>query len=117
MDGVGEQVEAFLKHPDYQEEFWKMAKAVGYDGDDEDKMRVALFMEKNGQIGFVIGELNDMFVEFQVLENLKAQPIFFDILQRHPEAKDELLEVGLKLLKTQELDTEKFNQLMEKYND
>lgn len=114
---MSEEIEQFLREPKYQEEFWKMARAVGFEGkdDDEDGMRVALFMIKGTEIGFVVGELNEMFQKWQIVKNLRQQPIFYDLLEKHPESEDDLIAFSIETLTTSKLDADKLTKLIDKY--
>lgn len=99
---------AFLNEDEYQGVFWQMAQLVGYVGDDDALMKASLFTVKGGDIGFVIGELNELFAEFQI----KQIPLISDLISKHPEKKSKIIEFALNALKTGKLDEKAFEDLL-----
>ncbi len=64
-------IENFLASPDFQDNFVEEAKKLGYNGTDPDKIKVALFTPApDGQICFANNEVYELFILFQVLEQL-----------------------------------------------
>ena len=80
-----------------------MAKAVGYDGDDPTLIKSALFTANEGQIGFVIAELNDMFFEFQLFEQIKDKEPFKSLLETNPESKDKIVALAKRIVNGEEI--------------
>jgi hypothetical protein len=64
-------IEKFLLSPDFQENFVQQAKKLGYKGNDPDKIKIALFTpDETGQICFANNEIYELFIDFQILEQL-----------------------------------------------
>lgn len=105
-------LEAFLAYPDYQETFKDMAFALGYKGDDNVKIKEILFTtNEEGDIGFVLAELNGMFQEFQIIFNLSSREPFKSLLENYPEKKTDLVKIAKKALKEGQLTNEDLEKL------
>jgi hypothetical protein len=64
-------IERFLASPDFQENFVTEARKLGYLGNDPDKIKVALFTpDEDNQICFASYEVYELFIDFQILEQL-----------------------------------------------
>ncbi len=112
--GIRPVLEAFLAEPEYQETFKKMAKAVGYEGDDETETHIALFtVSPDGHIGFVIAELNDLFFEYQLIKNVSDQEPFKSLLVANPAKKVEVVAMAKKMMTGAEITNEDIEKLLE----
>lgn len=96
-------LESFLNQESLFPKFKEMAKAVGYEGDDPTLIKSALFTANNGQIGFVIAELNDMFFEFQLFEQIKDKEPFKTILEEKPESKTKIIALAKRIVNGEEV--------------
>ena len=113
-DAIRPVLEAFLICEDYQATFWDMARAVKYEGDDATEMRTALFtVSPDGQIGFVIAELNDLFFEFQLIEKVKGLEPFKTLLETKPEKRKDIVGLAKQILTGVEINNEDVQKLLE----
>jgi hypothetical protein len=97
----------FLEDEHYQETFKDMALALGYKGDDVLKVRASLFtVNSNGEIGFCLAELNDMFLEYQTIQNIKDVEPYKSLLQNYPERRTALANLAKKLLDGEAIEQE-----------
>lgn len=108
-------LDEFLHVEEYQEQFAEMAKAVGYTGDDPDMIRLALFTVKEGEIGFVIGELNEKFFNYQIEKSLKNDPGYSDFIKEFPEALPDLVKMSAGFLRKGEADEAELEKVLMKY--
>jgi hypothetical protein len=100
-------LERFLLHDEYQDTFKDMAFALGYKGDDKQKIINTLFsIDKTGNIGFVLKELNEMFFEFQLIENLNEKEPFRTLLEKHPGKKKDIVKLALDISSGKEFSQE-----------
>lgn len=88
----------FLADVRYQREFQKMSNIVGCTSRKPNKYRAALFTVADGEIGFVIGELNVMFADWQIEKAIKADPIISAQLADNPELLKKYLEAAKMLM-------------------
>jgi len=113
-DAIRPILEAFLVCEDYQTIFWDMARAVKYEGDDANEMRTALFtVSPDGQIGFVIAELNDLFFEFQLIEKVKGLEPFKSLLETKPEKRKDIAALAKLILSGVEISNEDVAKVLE----
>lgn len=113
-DAIRPVLEAFLLCEDYQATFWDMARAVKYEGNDENEMRTALFtVSPEGEIGFVIAELNDLFFEYQIIHKVKGLEPFKTLLETKPEKKKDIVELAKKILSGGEISNEDVVKVLE----
>lgn len=106
-------LEAFLANPEYQETFKDMAFALGYSGDDTVRQKEILFTANDdGEIGFVLAELNEMFYTFQLTTNLLSQEPFASLVELHPEKKDEVIAFAKRASKGEEITNDDVTKLL-----
>jgi len=107
-------LEAFLAEPEYQATFKDMARAVGYEGDDETQIHIALFtVSADGHIGFVIAELNDLFFEYQLIKNVSEQEPFKTLLATKPEKKAEVVQMAKDIAAGKEITSDDVLKMLE----
>jgi hypothetical protein len=105
-------LDAFLAKKDYQDTFKDMAFALGYKGDENVKIKEILFtVNEGGDIGFVLKELNDMFLEFQIIHNLSNIEPYKTLLQKTPEKRPDLVAFAKKVFKKEEITNEDLERL------
>ena len=102
----------FLTDEHYQDTFKDMALALGYEGDDIEKVKACLFTaDPNGRIGFCLAELNDMFFEYQTIEKAKLHEPYKTLLEVHPERRGEVAKFAKKLINGENVDQEDLEKL------
>lgn len=73
-------LDQFLNQESLQSKFAEIAKRLGYEGTDPEKIKVALFTpNKRKEICFADSEIYDMFVEYQIAEVLYSQGVPRDL--------------------------------------
>lgn len=103
---------AFLAHEEYQATFKDMAFALGYDGDDQGKIKEILFTANDkGDIGFMLSELNDMFFEFQLISKILDAEPYASLLKRAPERKADVVKLAKRIIKNEEISSDEVNKL------
>lgn len=102
-DEIRTVLEEFLAVPEYQDIFMVFAKHMGYTGDNLTEAKKALFTTQEDQIGFKVVGMNDLFLEFQLLKQLKIQEPYKSLLESRPEAISQLRELAKKILKNEEV--------------
>lgn len=106
-------LESFLNYEPNYPLYKDIAALVGYSGDEPEKVKSALFsVNDEGQIGFVVAELYDMFFEFQVIQNVIDKEPFKTILTENPKAKDGVITLAKKLLAGEEVTNEDVENLL-----
>lgn len=96
-------LEEFLAVDEYQPIFFAFAKRAGYNGTDAKEAKNALFTVKDNQIGFNIEGVSELFLEFQLLQQLKDSEPYKTLLVERPEAIQELREIAKKALNKEEI--------------
>ena len=97
----------FLNDELYQDTFKDMSRSLGYTGDDADKIKASLFsVNDEGQIGFVIAELNGMFFEYQTIENVKNTEPYKTLLDNYPEKRGEVAQLAKRIINGEEVHQE-----------
>jgi hypothetical protein len=77
-----------------------------------EKIRASLFSaDPNGRIGFCIAELNDMFFEYQTIENVKNVEPYKTLLEQHPEKRGEVAELAKKVINGETVEQEDLEKL------
>jgi len=106
-------LESFLNHEPNYPQYKKIAEAVGYTGDEPDKVKSALFsVDDNGQIGFVVAELHDMFFNYQVIQNVIDKEPFKTLLETNPELKSDVIALAKRILHGEEITNEDVEKLL-----
>lgn len=106
-------LESFLNYAPNYPLYKDIAAAVGYTGDEPDKVKSALFsVNDEGQIGFVVAELHDMFFEYQVIQNVIDKEPFKTLLTEKPELKDGVVALAKKLIAGEEVTNEDVEKLL-----
>jgi len=101
MPSIIPLLEAFLAEERFQEIFEDMAKAAKIEYKDKDEMKTKLFtVSKDGNIGFIIGELNTMFNDFSIEFHLRKDPIYKYHMD-DPAKRDKIIQISKKILNKQ----------------
>jgi hypothetical protein len=104
----------FLANEHYQDTFKDMALALGYEGDDIDKVKASLFTaDPNGRIGFVLEELNDLFFEYQTIEKVKDVEPYKTLLETKPEKRSDVVIVAKKIINGEAIEQEDLQKLFD----
>ena len=96
-------IEEFLAEEDYQDLFFAFAKRVGYKGKDREKAKNVLFTVKDLDIGFNIEGVRELFLEFQLLKQLKDKEPYKTLLEEDPTSITKLRAVAKKALESQDI--------------
>lgn len=105
----------FLTDDYYQDTFKDMAKALGYEGDDIEKIRASLFTTSpKGEIGFCLAELNDMFFEYQIIDGIKDIEPYKSLLEREPEKRNVIAILANKLASGTDIENEDLEKVFNK---
>lgn len=106
-------LEQFLSEDTLQSEFIKIAKELGYEGDDITKVKVSLFTPSdNNEICFATRQLADLFVDYQIIEELRSTELYSQLLDRKPEIKPDLIKFSRDILNNKEIDNDVFLALL-----
>ena len=105
-------LEAFLSEEKYFAEFQKIAKVVGYQGDDPNMIKMAMISIKDGDFGFVAAELNDMFFEYQIISQVKDVEPFKSALEKNPDKTSYIVGIARRILNGEEITSDDMNFLM-----
>ncbi len=93
-------LEKFLNDRKNMQMFRHFAKALGYDGDDETKIRELMFFpDSEGNIRFTIAGLYDLFLEFQLMEELGDKEPYKSLLERNPNKINDIRELVKRMIK------------------
>ena len=104
----------FLADEHYQDTFKDMAMALGYEGNDMEKVKASLFTaDPNGRIGFVIKELNDLFFEYQTIEKVKDVEPYKTLLETKPEKRGDIVVVAKKIINGEFIEQEDLEKLFD----
>lgn len=112
-------LEAFMTFEPYQEIFLSFTRSLGYRGDDMDRVRQLLFTVQDGEIGFNILGMHDLFLEFQLFRNLSDKEPYKTLLEEYPEAIHSLQKLARKVFKEKEITEDDIKDLfdIEKYDN
>ena len=100
-------VEEFLAFPAYQHIFKEFAKIIGYTGDDMNEAKNHLFLPNtDGEIGFSISGMNELFLEFQLLRQLISKEPYQTLLRHYPEAIENIRIVATKMINGEDIGEE-----------
>jgi hypothetical protein len=104
---IAARLEAFLNFEPYQDLFIKFGKIAGYDGADITEAKKSLFtVNKDGEIGFNISGMNELFMEYQLLINLIDKEPYKSLLTEYPEAIQNIRTVANKMLSKEDIGEE-----------
>jgi len=97
----------FLAHSEYQTLFMQFAVILGYKGDDIEEAKKALFYPNDdGELGFTIAGMYDLFLEFQLLEQIMDKEPYKTLLKEKPTAIREVREFAKRVLNGDEVTNE-----------
>ena len=100
-------IEEFLGFEGYQAIFKEFAIQVGYNGDDSLEIKKCLFTpNEDGDIGFSIEGMNELFMEFQLLKQLIDKEPYKSLLTEYPEAIQNIRIVVNKMLNKEDIGEE-----------
>lgn len=104
-------IEEFLAYPEYQTLFIAFAKHAGYTGEDSVKAKKHLFTIKDGEIGFNVVGMNDLFLEFQLLKQLSDTEPYRSLLEKRPAAISQLRELSKKILNKETITNKQIEEI------
>lgn len=100
-------LDRFLSKEDLQPKFAIIAKRLGYTGEDLEKIKLSLFSpDKQNQVCFADTEVMELFVDFQIIEQLSKVEPYKTLLKYQPETTPELIALARKILDEGEADTD-----------
>jgi hypothetical protein len=92
-------LDEFLSSEDYKDIFIHFAKSMGYQGNDMKVVRPLLFMsDKQGNIRFNIQGMYDLFLEFQILKQIRDKEPYKSLLETYPIAIQNVRVLAKKML-------------------
>ena len=96
---IREIMEEFLNAEDYFPMFRQFAKVAGYEGDDMDEVRKALFSvdQESKEIIFSVAGLYDLFLEYQLAKQLSDTEPYKTLLKTDPAAIRRIRELAKKI--------------------
>jgi len=98
-------LEEFLDYEDYMPLFKEFAKAMGYHGDDEKKIKQILFAPNaTGEIGFTVEGMYQLLLEFQLMKQLSDKEPYKSLLREYPEAIRNIRKLAVKMFNGEDLD-------------
>jgi hypothetical protein len=104
---IRDLLEEFLAFEEYQPIFKQFAEVIGYHGNDREKIRNILFVPNDdGEIGFSISGMNELFLEFQLLKQLIDKEPYKSLLEEFPEAIQNIRIVAQKMLNKEDIGNE-----------
>ena len=96
----------------YFAEFQKIAKVVGYQGDDPNMIKMAMIsISPDGEFGFVVAELNDMFFEYQLIIQIQDKEPFKSALEKNPDKTSYIVGIAKRILNGEEITSDDMNFL------
>lgn len=102
-----EILEEFLNFEEYQPIFKQFAAVIGYHGNDVTKIKKLMFLPNNeGEIGFSISGLDELFLEFQLIKQLIDKEPYTSLLTEYPEAIQNIRVVAGKMLRQEDIGQE-----------
>ena len=113
-------LEEFLAVPEYQSLFKDFAKIVGYHGDNEEKIKQILFIPNtDGEIGFSIEGMYELFLEFQLGKQLAEKEPYASLLKEYPIAIQNIRKLAIKIYKGHTVDAKDVSEIfnIEQYKD
>ena len=111
------KLEEFLNFKEYQPIFKQFAKILGYDGDDDIEIKKLLFTaNEDGEIGFSVSGMNELFLEFQLLRNLIDKEPYKSLLNEYPEAIQNIRLVAQKILDKEDITEEDLKLIFDSDN-
>lgn len=100
-------LEEFLNFEEYQPIFKQFAGIIGYHGHDMIKIKKLLFIpNENGEIGFSISGMDELFMEFQLIKQLIDKEPYKSLLTEYPESIQNIRIVANKMLKKEDIGEE-----------
>ena len=101
-------LDEFLLEVSLQPKFAVLAKEAGYNGNDPEKIRIALFTpDENNEICFSSTEIYDAFMEYQILKQLSLVEPYATLLKHYPEKQNDLLLIAKDMLAGKEIEVER----------
>jgi hypothetical protein len=109
-------LEEFLAFSEYQMLFLQFGRALGYEGDDVEHVKKTLLFGPNsdGELMFSLAGLYDLFLEFQLLQNLKDVEPYKTLLAVKPASIRALRELSKRIMSGEEISNEDVKKL---FND
>jgi hypothetical protein len=97
-------LEEFLAFEEYQTIFKSFAEHMGYKGNDTDRIKQLMFTaNSDGDIGFNVLGLNDLFLEFQLIKQLRDKDPYKTLLEESPKSITKIRELVKKILKGKDI--------------
>ena len=108
-------LEEFLAYPEYQQVFMEFARRMGYEGNDINYVKTKLLFIPNedGEIMFNIQGLYDLFLEFQLIKQLKEREPYRSLLERKPSAIAHIRDLAKNILEGNEISNEDIQKIFE----
>ena len=92
-------LEKFLTDPYFQDSIKAQSKILGYNGDSGEKVRVSLFApDDDKNICFANDAVHQLFIDFQILEQLRNTEPYTTLLKHSPEKSIELIALSKQLM-------------------
>jgi len=105
----------FLLYPDYQKAFLAFADVLGYKGNDiEEARKLMFFATPDGEIRFTIAGLYDLFLEFQLLEQLSNTEPYKTLLKENPASIRKIRELVKQIMDGKQVTNEDVMKLFNK---
>jgi hypothetical protein len=101
-------LDEFLLEPGLQEGFAGIAKDLGYQGTDPEKIRISLFtLNESNEIVFASNEVYESFLDYQILKQLSLVEPYATLLKHYPETQPELLLIAKDMLAGKEIEVDR----------
>jgi hypothetical protein len=108
-------LDEFLLLPALQDRFAEIAKELGYNGSDPEKIRISLFsLDGSNEIIFASQEVYDAFLDFQILKQLSLVEPYATLMKYFPETHEELLCIAKDMLAGKEIEVDRVLSLFPK---
>lgn len=91
-------IEEMLAYEPYQDLYMAFARNMGYPGNDLLEAKKLLFTIQDGEIGFNVKGMEDLFLEFQLIKKVSNTEPYRSLLSSYPEAVPRLRELAKKIL-------------------
>ena len=100
-------LDEFLSQDNLQPKFAEIAKKLGYNGDDHEKILISLFSpDTHNEICFADPEITNLFVDYQILKQLEITEPYKTLLKLKPEVAPELIKLSKDILDGKTIDAD-----------
>ena len=117
-ESIGKLVDEFLDDVENYAKFVEIAEKLGFQSENAEAVKTRMFTIVDNEITFATKELEELFFEWQLMQQLKTLEPYASVIKKHPERKGKILDVALRAYHGEEITSddmeEIFNNVTEK---